>query len=446
MKYAICYTYTMELRHKLELRKLLLPELQQSLKILPLSLLELKSLVETELVNNPFLEEEKPAAVKKNNISSSKNKLSQKSDLEFLMELMTQKPSLQDTLLKELGMFTDTEVEKRIGEELISNIDENGYLKISLEEIAGSLKVTVEQTEIILKIIQQFEPAGVGARSIQECLLLQLDASGDNDPLLKDIIVLHLDDIAKKNYSHIAKSLKRPLSEIELLIKKILKLDPKPGRNYSTEEIHRLIPDITIDANDDDLEITINDEDIPALSINKEYRQLLKDKSLDQKTKEFLSVKLREALELLRAISRRQTTLRRIVETVAEIQQDAIKVDLSYLKPLTMQDVAEKLEMNESTISRAITNKYVKLPYGTVPLKDFFSAGITNQEGQQVSSNFIKFRIKELIGKEDKKHPLSDEYIAGILLKHNALKVARRTITKYREELKLLSSSFRRER
>ncbi len=245
----------MEMKHKLELKKLLLPELQQSLKILPLSLLELKSLVEAELVNNPFLEETKPATIKKSNfLSTGNNRL--KSDLDFLLGLMTHKTSLQESLLEELGMFTNTEIERKIGEEIIGNIDENGYLKFSLEEIAGSLKVTVEQTEIILKLIQNFEPAGVGARTIQECLLLQLDASGDTDPLIKSIIAHHLDDIAKKNYSRIAKSLKQPLSAIEPLIKKIVKLDPKPGRNYSTEEIHRVIPDITIDANDDDLEIS----------------------------------------------------------------------------------------------------------------------------------------------------------------------------------------------
>jgi RNA polymerase sigma-54 factor len=435
----------MEIKQKLELKKLLLPELQQSLKILPLSLLELKSLVETELVNNPFLEEIKPAIIKKNNLlSSGKNKL--KADLDFLLGLMTQKTSLQESLLEELGMFTNTDIERKIGEEIIGNIDENGYLKVTLEEIASSLKVTIEQVERILKLIQQFEPAGVGARTIQECLLLQIEASGDTDPLIKGIITHHLDDIAKKNYTHIAKTLKQPLSAIEPIIKKILKLDPKPGRNYSIEEVHRLIPDIIIDANDEDFEITINDEDIPALSINKDYRQLLKDKSLDQHTKEFLSKKLKSALELLRAISKRQDTLRRIIETVAEVQQDAIKEDLSYLKPLTLQDVANKLQMHESTVSRAITNKYVKLPYGTVALKDFFSGGIEGQNGQEVSSNFVKFRIKELIDREDKKHPLSDEDIAGIILKHNALKVARRTITKYREELKLLSSTFRRER
>jgi len=432
----------MKLSQNMHLKTLMVPEMQQSLKILPLSLLELKELVEIELTNNPFLEESRnPPSPNQDNKEFAKK-------LDFAISQVSRKTSLRDTLLRELSMFANSESELKIGEEIIGNIDENGYLKATLEEIADTLLVTVCQVENILKIIQQFEPPGVAARTISECLLLQLEFAGELDPLTRKIVEFHLEDIAKKNYSRIAKILKEPLGIIEPLIKKILKLDPKPGRNYSTEETNRVIPDIIIEENDEEeLEIIINNEDLPVMNINKDYREMLKNKEFGPQEKEFLSGKLRNALELLRAISRRHATLRKIVETIVEIQYDAIRKNLSCLKPLTLSEVAQKIEMHESTVSRAIRNKYVKLPYGTVALKDFFSNGVSiDQSGLNISSNQIKGLINELIAQENKKHPLSDQDLCGILLKDKNLSVKRRTVAKYREELKILSSTFRKER
>ncbi len=458
----------MQLKQRLELRKLLVPQLTQSLKVLAMPLLDLRHLVEQELESNPFLEETQPKDSLKKIVSAenieqfikslpSQDELggynypdskitTDGSNLDFRLSLITKKTSLQEVLLRQLGMFTNTDEEFRIGREIIGNIDDNGYLKATIEEMTATLNVEPAKVANILQLIQEFEPAGVGGRTIPECLLIQLRLGNENDPLLNQIVECHLEDVAKKNYSHIAKSLKEPLGKIEPLIKKILKLNPKPGRNYSLDEIQRIIPDIVIDRKGNDLEITINNEDIPSLNINKVYRDMLKKDNLDEKTKEFLTQKLRNAVELLRSISRRQTTLRRVLETIVEIQQEALQEGLSHLKPLIFQDVAQKIDMHESTISRVVMNKYVKTPYGIVALKDFFSSHIHDHNGQAVSSTHVKKLIKDLIEQEHKKHPLSDQEICTILSSQKNLKLSRRTVTKYREELKILSSTYRRER
>lgn len=444
----VLYLYNMEIRQNLELRKLLIPELNQSLKILALPLAELKTALQEELLNNPLLEEATPTRnkLKKEAFSLPSYNISSEDDLASRFNLISKKLSLQDILLRQLGMFTDSDEDFHIGQEIIGNIDDNGYLKATVEEIALALNTQATKVEAILRLIQQFEPAGVASRTIPECLLLQLEAANEKDALLKKIVEFHLEDVAKKNYTHIAKSLNEPLEKIEPLIKMILRLDPKPGRNYSSEEIQQVIPDIIIYDKDEEFEISINDEDIPTVNINKDYKKMLKDNSLDPQTKEFLTEKLKNALALLRSIFRRKATLRKITEAIAEIQYDAIRNDLSHLKPLTFQEVAKKIDMHESTVCRAVMNKYVKLPYGVVALKDFFSSGVQDKNGQSLSSSHIKRLIKDLIEQEDKKHPLSDQAISKILSEQKNLNISRRTITKYREEMKLLSSSFRRQK
>lgn len=430
---------TMEIKQRLSLNKLLVPELNQSLKILSLPLLGLKNLIENELLDNPFLESE----ITVSSSLSRQNHSYSGFNSDFRMSLITKEPSLQDVLQRQLGMFVNTDKELKIGQEIIGNIDDNGYLKVSLVEIAGSLNVSQDLAENVLKAIQQFEPAGVAARSISECLLIQLEQAGENDPALRKIVECHLEDVAKKNYNLIAKALKETPAKIEHYVKRILRLDPKPGRNYSPEESQQVIPDIVID---EDLGISINDEDIPTLNISKAYKEMLKDSHLDPKSREFMSAKLANALALLRSVFRRKQTLRKIVETVAEIQQDAIMNDLSLLKPLTFRDVAEKIGMHETTVCRAIMNKYVKLPAGVVALKSFFPSHIHATNGESVSSLQAKMIIKELIGLEDKKHPLSDNQISEAIFNKHGLKLARRTVVKYREELKIPSSIFRKER
>jgi RNA polymerase sigma-54 factor len=462
----------MELKQRLELRKLLAPQMQQSLKILALPLLDVKQLVDEEMLNNPLLEEYQPKEGSQKSETTpqeleklldslspapteSEKPIYSKSDIanletkiDYSQSLLTKKVSLQDVLLRQLGMFANSDEELSIGQEIIGNIDENGYLKATLEEIAVTLKVPAKKVEIVLKLIQQFEPAGVAARTISECLLIQLELANENEPLLQKIVQFHLDDIAKKNFSKICQELKEPLEKIEPLIKKISKLDPKPGRNYSTDEIHQVIPDVIIEDDEGQIKITINNENIPHITINKSYRDMLKKDNLDANTREFLINKLRRAYELLSAISKRQSTLRKVIETLVEIQKEAIIEDFSYLKPLTFKDVAEKIKMHESTVCRVVMNKYAQTPCGIVALKNFFPSRIHDkgENGESISSQHIKGFILDLIEEEDKKHPLSDEDIVKLFKEKNNLNVARRTVAKYREELKILSSPYRRER
>lgn len=443
----------MELRQRTELRRLLAPSLRQSLKILAMPLIELKAAIEEELTNNPLLEERelqapedipdlRQAGDNYSDLSINKDEPGKESSL----NLVTQKISLSDILLRQLGMSAKTDEDFSIGKELIGNIDENGYLTTAVDEIAHSLNVTKDKVEQVLKIIQTFEPAGIGARTVSECLLIQLDLNNEKDALLRKIIESHIEDVAKKNFKYIARSLKIPQEQIKPLIKKILKLNPKPGLKLASAETRYIIPDIVIDENGDNLEVTINNEYIPRLNINKVYLDMLKKSDLDPKTREFITGKLRSARELLKAISKRQSTLRRVVETIVYIQKDALKQDLSLLKPLTMKEIASKLNLNESTVCRVIINKYVKTPSGTACLKDFFPSSIGNEHGKCASSNYIKKLIKDSIEQEDKKHPLSDEDIVRFISTEKNLKVSRRAITKYRQELKILSSAFRKER
>jgi len=460
----------MEIRQKLELRKLLAPEMRQSLKILALPLLDLKNLVDTELLDNPLLEEYQPETILEKTKSQDNlerlldslppaeedygrpldsNPIEEKeSKHEYSLGLITKKISLLDILLRQLGMFAETDEELRIGQEIIGNIDENGYLKTPLEQICQSLNVSLEQAEKVLALIQQFEPAGVGGRNIEECLLIQLRLTNTNDPLLENIIKNHLDDVAKKNYSKIAKELKEPQEKIDLLIKKIIKLNPKPGRDYSTDAIQQIIPDVVIEEIEGKLKIIINNENIPHLMINKSYREMIKKGNLDQQTREFLTNKLQRAYEVLRAVSKRQSTLRMVMDTIVSIQEQAIREDLSFLKPLTFAHVAEKINMHETTVCRVVMNKYAQTPIGLIALKDFFPSKLrqNDSQGESVSSQQIKSLIQELVEQEDKKHPLSDEHIVKLVQERYSLTVARRTIAKYREELKILSSTYRKER
>ncbi|MFA4933008.1 MAG: RNA polymerase factor sigma-54 [Candidatus Omnitrophota bacterium] len=433
----------MELRQRTELRHLMAPALRQSLKVLTISSMDLKELIQEELLSNPCLEEGileeelQPPLPPTNHLKGMVQD-------DLTDKIIARDVSLQEMLLRQLGMFANSDEELRIGHEIIGNIDENGYLKASLDEVASALSLPIDEIRKVLTLIQQFEPAGVGCQSISECLSIQLAKNNETDPLIFKIAETCLEDIAKKNYSLIARKLKEPLEKIEPLIKKILKLDPKPGRNYSAQVSLRIIPDITVKEKNEALEVIINNEHFPVINISNAYKQMLKKDNLDPAAREFIENKMRAAQELLRSMSKRTSTLRTVVEKLVGIQQDAIREDLSFLKPLTFAELAKELDIHETTVCRTVMNKYIDTPCGIVALKDLFSAKINDGNGQAVSVNYIKKSIKELIEREDKKHPLSDEEIAKLLLERFNLKAARRTVAKYRDEFKIPSTTFRR--
>jgi len=421
------------------------PALTQSLKVLTMTSLDLRTLIEEELLNNPCLEEGPLEDYTQSPLPPTNHSKGLPQD-DLTDKIISKEVSLQEVLLRQLGMFVNTDEELRIGHEIIGNIDENGYLKSSPEELAAVLSLPIEEIAKVLKLIQQFEPSGVGCQTIPECLSVQLNKNNETDPLIFIIVEKHLEDIAKKNYSLIAKKLKEPLEKIELLIKRILKLDPKPGRNYCTQVVQRIIPDVAIKEKNEALEVIINNEYFPVINISRVYKQMLKKDNLDPLAREFIESKMRAAQELLRAMSKRSSTLRRVAEKLVEIQQDAIREDLSFLKPLTFAQLAKELDIHETTVCRTVMNKYIDTPCGIVALKDLFTVKINDGNGQAVSVNYIKKTIKELIEQEDKKHPLSDENITKLLSERFNLKAARRTVAKYREEFKIPSTAFRRER
>lgn len=430
----------MELRQKTELRRLLIPELSNSLQVLAMPVLELTQLIQDELLANPTIEEvpleELPLLVTRSRAAAGDAE-----DNEF--DLADNPPSLYDILLSQLSISTSDQTTLLIGAAIIENIDENGYLRVPTSEIAQKLECTQVQANAVLSLIQQFDPPGVGASTTAECLLLQLIAAKQNTPHLEKIIRMHLDDIAKKNYTRIAKSLNEPLEAIEPLIKKILRLDPKPGRKYSVEQANHVIPDVRIIDKGGSLEIEVSRENIPELRISKAYRDLLRSNNADKDTKEFIRQKIRNALELFRAVSRRKQTLRKVVESIAELQQEAIVDGPSYMKPLTFKDVAQKIGVHETTVCRAVHDKYADTPWGIVALKYFFPSSIKNSAGENHSSSRIKTLINELISNENKNNPLSDQDIADSL-KSLQVEVSRRTVTKYREESKIPSTVYRR--
>jgi RNA polymerase sigma-54 factor len=441
----------MDIKQRIEQRRLIVPELRKSLKILTLPSLDLKAVLDEEIINNPLLEEvqpEEPIAVDSPPPASSDTSLDRdEPDSDYKLNLITKMSSLHDILLRQLGMFANSNDELRIGQEIIGNIDDNGYLKEPLDIISSSLNETTQKVEQTLKLIQKLEPPGVGARSVSECLLIQLDLSKDDDPIVRKIIESHLEDVAKKDYGLISKAIKEPLENIEPAIKKILKLDPKPGRNYSSEQIHHIIPDAIIEQKGDEAQVIMDDQGIPILRINKTYEDMLKKDGIDNNTKEFLKEKLLSALELLRAINKRRTTLFNVIKTVVEIQKEAVKGGPSCLKPLTFSEVAKRIDMHETTVCRAVMNKFVRFPWGMISLKNLFPSHVNGKDGQSsVSSSHIKSLIKELVDREDKKHPLSDKNISQKIAEAKNLDLSRRTVTKYRKKLKILSSTFRRER
>ncbi len=432
----------MQIQQRTEQRHLLIPGLQHSLAILALSIPDLKKVVEDALQTNPFLEEIKPPVKPaRENYSPG---IGNKDIPDVTMDIASRKATLQDILMRQLGMFSSTQEEIHIGELIIGNIDDNGFLNTDLETTARQANVSLENAEHVLRLIQEFDPPGVGARNIQESLLIQLKLSGELNHPLEQIITSHLDDLAKKNYSKIAKSIGFAPENLEPLLHKILKLDPKPGRLYSAEETFTVIPDIVINGADSELDVTVNNDEIPTLNINKDYKQYLKESGVTPETKEFLRQKLENAMELLRALTRRNQTLKKIIEALMDIQADAIENGMAYLKPLTFRELAERINVHETTVCRAVMNKYVQLPHGIYPMKDFFTTSVKNSSGEDLSSTLAKTLIKEYIEAEDKKHPASDQKIVNLLNTEKNMTLSRRTIAKYREELRIPSTTYRR--
>ena len=365
-------------------------------------------------------------------------------DFPAIENLSSISPSLKSHLLWQLQMAPMTDDEKFIGVLIIGNIDEEGYLQTSVEELAKDLQRPEAEVEQALKKIQEFEPAGVGARSLQECLLIQVEVKRLDNPLVRPIIKHHLKNLENRNYAQIAKELKVSLEEIAQAVEIISNLEPKPGRSFDSMEIRYVNPDIFVYKMGDDYEISLNEDGLPKLRINSYYRDALTGNAeVSEDTKNYIQNRLKSAIWFIKSIHQRQKTIYRVAKSIVNFQQDFLDHGIAQLKPLTLRQVAEDVQMHESTVSRVTTNKYMYTPLGVFELKFFFNSGIARTQGDQVASESVKDKIKQLVLSEDAENPYSDQDIVNLLKKANIV-IARRTVAKYREMLGLLSSSKRK--
>jgi RNA polymerase sigma-54 factor len=465
-------------------RVVMTPLLQQAIQLLQLSTLELQEVVQKELLENPLLEEvapetdnpeqaaaatpdaPAPTPVEPAPVESSPTSERQTDDLPFDLtavmfddheerSLVAQEDreelpfenivrsvsSLTDYLDEQMRFTIEDPLMRRIGNEIIGNLDEDGYLRAELSEIAERCQTTVDQVEKVLVLIQAFDPLGVAARSIQECLLIQLRSDPNPDPVSVEIVKEHFDELSRRRYPDIARALKLPLDRVMESVEEIMGLEPKPGRRFGGTDSRYIVPDVVVHKMGGEYVVVLNEDGIPRLRVNSLYRSLLRSSGDDARA--YVEQKLRSAVWLIKSVDQRQRTLRKVTQSIVKFQRDFLDKGLPCLRPLSLRDVGEDIGMHESTISRVTTNKYVETPQGLFELKFFFHSGIASGDGEMVSSVSVKKMIQDLLANEDPAKPLSDQEVAQIL-KGRGLTIARRTVAKYREELGILPSHQRR--
>jgi RNA polymerase sigma-54 factor len=355
--------------------------------------------------------------------------------------------TLPEHLLGQLHMQRLEDQQVMIGEYIIWNINEDGYLACPIEIISQNLGVTLEEVETVLKIIQHFEPVGIAARNLQECLLIQLEEKEPRNELAIEIVKNQFDDFTNKRFEKITKKFNLSLEQIKEALDEITKLNPKPGEGYFSYHENVIIPDLVVDRDGDDFNIILNDSNIPHLRINNRYKNILLQKtSTAQETKdakEFVKKRLESARWLINSIHQRRLTILRVMEKIVEKQREFFEKGRAFIKPMILKDIADEIGMDISTVSRVTNGKYVQTEHGVFELKYFFSEGIRTDDGEDVSNRRIKQRIKEIIDTEDPHQPLNDQTIAA-MLKTEGFNVARRTVAKYREQMMIPVSRLRR--
>lgn len=453
--------------------------MQQAIHLLQMPLMELQALIQQEITLNPTLEEtlsdEAPAAEPvETEKTEHESELDFKEEFDnlaklddewkdyytqsgpfrkatqqdeekrkFMMDSITTGESLQDHLLWQLGIVITDPNKKSIGELVIGNIDDNGYLRSSTEELVAQSGKTLEEVEEIILLIQTFNPVGVCARDIKECLLIQLDRLGKGNTLASKIVENCLDLVGEHKYKQIADSLQSEEQLVEKAVELITTLDPKPGLMFAQERTQYVTPDVFVEKIDDEYIVTLNDTRIPHLYISNFYRTLMQKPDTTQDAKEYIKNKITAGNWLIRNILQRQQTVFKIATEIVRIQKEFLDEGPSFLKPLTMQQVADAVKLHESTISRAIANKYIQTPQGTLQFKYFFISGVQTESGESISITNLKERIESMLREEDHQHPLSDQDILEKLATQG-IKIARRTIAKYRHEMGISTSSLRK--
>lgn len=446
------------------------PELRLAIKILQFSAVELAEYVDEQLVENPVLEVEQVDADIESIPAADDKELQDAGEVNFDWEqyfrdageiraekikdretenwgydsLIPQVSTLHDHLMFQLALIDLNKEEKTVAEFLIGNIDDNGYLNSSVEEAAVHYGLGQDTAEKVLELIQTFDPPGVGARDLRECLLIQCAQRGIQNELISKIITNHLNEIAEGKIMKVAKNLGVSLGELQEAIDFLKLFEPKPGRRFAqTDETRYITPDIVVEKIGNEYVILVNDITVPRLSINPYYREILKGNQEDQEGRKYLESKMNSAVWLVKSIEQRRLTLYKVARCLVDFQTEFLEKGIKSLKPLTMKQVAEQLGIHESTVSRATAGKYMQTPRGIFELKFFFTSGVSNVQGDSTSAEAVKRMIKELIDKEDTKKPLSDQKIAA-KLQELGVEVSRRTIAKYRDEMGIVSTTKRK--
>ena len=431
--------------NKLTYKLRLTPQMRLAISLLQMPLVSLKEYVKKQIEENPLLEiENMGAPLRETDSDLNYNSDEDEEKQDYRESLITNPVTLQEHLLRQLHLLFDTEDGRKTGELIIENIDDDGYLKISIEEIAKVSQAEPSQIQKVLSLIQTFNPIGVGARDLRECLLLQIKTKGEENSLAGQIIDKYLSYLEKKRFEFIAKKLKVPVERIKEAIKEIAHLEPKPGRSFHTERPVRLIPDAILKRNNDKYEVMLNDWELPSLSLNPKYKRMLKQKDIAEDTKEYLKERLGAAKFLINAINKRKETIQRVTEAIVYIQRDFLDNGMQNFKPMTLSQIANLVDKHKSTVSRTVNNKYLQTPGGIFELRHFLNSGIKQENGKFYSSKAIKSKIQDLIENEEKEKPFTDQEIVASL-KKDGISVARRTIAKYRHQLKVLPSQSRRE-
>jgi RNA polymerase sigma-54 factor len=467
--------------------------LQQAIKLLQLSRIELEDMISQELQENPALEEvtseeqaktlEAPEALPEKEPGSEEppersaaeelaapaemSKIDWKEYMETYSNSVhgsltaeaapqdsegfpswennvTRKDSLEDHVLWQLRLSRFSEDEQNIGLYIIGNLDERGYLAAPLEEISAATGASIDEAESVLKRIHFFDPVGVAARDLRECLLVQLENLGLGNSLAARIVSDHLPQLEAKRYDKLARDFGISMEEIADAAQVIASLEPKPARAFEGEEARAIIPDVSVEKIDGEYVVLLNDEGIPRLRVSSLYSRLSGQEGVEQeRAREYLQEKVRAAVWLIKSIHQRQQTLYRVTQSIFKVQRDFLEHGVSHLKPMVLRDVAEDIRMHESTVSRATSNKYVYTPQGVFELKFFFQSGLKGGNGEDVAAESVKEKIRTMIASEDPRRPFSDQHIAS-LLSQQEIAIARRTVAKYREAMGILPSSRRR--
>ncbi|GIW49262.1 MAG: RNA polymerase sigma-54 factor [Caloramator sp.] len=435
---------------KLEQKLVMTQEMQLAVKVLQLPNNELKEYIEDELLENPVLEldssyDERLDKVIQIYSDYSDDYFTDYSEDEYDEKItpfyfLSNKRSLYDCLKEQLGYIPLTKRDRKIAEYIIDNLDQNGYLNMHELSIANKFKVSLDIVRNIISIIQDFEPSGVCARNLKECLKIQLKNKGVYDHLYEKLIDNELENIANKAYSFISQ--KYGVEEEKLLryIEVIKSLDPKPGCRLGDETIKYVVPDVYIENVDGEFVVRVNEDNLPMLKINKQYKNILRNKNCEEY--KYIKSKIEAAYWLIKSIEQRRETIKKVAESIVKHQIGFFKYDES-LKPLNLKTISEETGLHESTVSRAINGKYAQTPKGVFELKYFLVRGLSTSYGDNVSIDTLKNKISDIINNENKKKPYSDQQIADIL-NATGVKISRRTVTKYREELGIESSSKRK--